>query len=59
MDQKSTCTEILEQAFDDSDPNTPIFFILSPGADPVKKVEKICQKRKMEPGKTFFTMALG
>jgi len=59
MDQKCTFADILEQAFDDSDPNTPIFFILSPGADPVKEVEKICRKRKIEPGKGFFTMALG
>jgi len=36
-----------------------IFFILSPGADPVKEVEKICKKNKIEPGKGFFTMALG
>jgi len=59
MDQKCTFGDILEQAFDDSDPNTPIFFILSPGADPVKEVEKICKKKKIEPGKGFFTMALG
>jgi dynein heavy chain len=36
-----------------------VFFILSPGADPVKEVEKICKREKIEPGKGFFSMALG
>jgi len=44
MDQKNTFTDVLDTAIGDSDPNTPIFFILSPGADPVKEVEKICKK---------------
>jgi len=59
MDSKNTFTDILEKAIEDSDPNTPVFFILSPGADPVKEVEKICKKQKIEPGKGFFSMALG
>ncbi len=59
MDSKNSFTDVLEKAIEDSDPNTPIFFILSPGADPVKEVEKICKKNKIEPGKGFFSMALG
>jgi dynein heavy chain len=59
MDSKNTFTDVLEKAIEDSDPNTPIFFILSPGSDPVKEVEKICKKQKIEPGKGFFSMALG
>jgi dynein heavy chain len=30
---------ILESAFEDTSNVTPIFFVLSPGADPVKEVE--------------------
>lgn len=44
---------------DDSDPTIPIFFILSPGSDPVKEVERIAKKNKIEPGKSFFNIALG
>eukprot|EP00828_Plagiopyla_frontata_P040725 TRINITY_DN55_c0_g1_i5.p1 TRINITY_DN55_c0_g1~~TRINITY_DN55_c0_g1_i5.p1 ORF type:complete len:913 (-),score=135.15 TRINITY_DN55_c0_g1_i5:161-2899(-) len=58
MDQKSF-TEILESSIEDSDPSIPLFFILSSGADPVKEVEKVAKKRKIEPGKSFFTLALG
>lgn len=35
MDSKLGFTEILESSIEDSEPNTPIFFILSAGADPV------------------------
>jgi len=35
MDSKLGFTEILESSIEDSEPSTPIFFILSPGADPV------------------------
>lgn len=45
MDAKNSFIEVLEKAIEDSDPNTPVFFILSPGADPVKEVEKMCKKK--------------
>jgi dynein heavy chain len=38
MDSKSSFVDILSSAIIDSEPQTPIFFILSPGADPVKEV---------------------
>lgn len=44
---------------EDSESAIPIFFILSPGSDPVKEVEKIAKKQKLEPGKNFFSIALG
>lgn len=60
MDSKFAFTEILESVImDDSDSNIPVFFILSPGSDPVKEVEKIAKKNKIEPGKNFFNIALG
>lgn len=43
----------------DSTPNTPIFFILSPGADPVKDVEKIGKSKGIEANKNFWNVALG
>jgi dynein heavy chain len=60
MDSKNTFSDILESVIlDDSDPTIPVFFILSPGSDPVKEIEKIAKKQKIEPGKNFFNIALG
>ena len=63
MDSKSSFVDILSSAIKDSEPQTPIFFILSPGADPVKEVEKIIKRDKdkyrIEPGKSFFNISLG
>jgi len=59
MDSKNSFLEILQSSYDDSTPNTPIFFILSPGADPVKDVEKLAKKKGFEAGKNFFQIALG
>lgn len=40
--------------------NVPVFFILSPGADPVKEVEKIGKKMRFERNlNNFFNVALG
>jgi len=45
MDQNNSFNAILQSVIKDATKelqmNTPIFFILSPGADPVKEVEKI------------------
>lgn len=64
MDQNFSFNEILESMIKDAtketDMNTPIFFILSPGADPVKEVEKIGKKMKFEYNlNNFFNIALG
>lgn len=50
---------VLEQAYSDSSTTTPIFFILSPGANPVKDVERLCIREKMDPIKHLHTVALG
>jgi len=44
MDSKLAFSDVLGSSVDDGDSTTPIFFILSPGADPVKEVEKIAKK---------------
>lgn len=65
MDQNLSFYEILSSAIkdsthDDASINTPIFFILSPGADPVKEVEKIGKKMRFEYNAgNFFNIALG
>jgi len=43
----------------DSTPTTPIFFILSPGANPVKDVEQLARKQGIDPNKYLHTVALG
>ena len=50
---------VLEQAYGDSSSITPIFFILSAGANPVKDVEALIIKEKMDPNKHLHTIALG
>lgn len=50
---------VLELAYLDSSSITPIFFILSAGANPVKDVESICIKEKMDPSRHLHTIALG
>lgn len=59
MDSKLSFSEVLASAVDDSDATIPIFFILSPGADPVKEVEKLAKLNKIEPGKSFWNISLG
>jgi dynein heavy chain len=58
-DSKYSSVEVLEQAYSDSSPTIPIFFILSPGANPVKDVESLCLKEKMDPSKHLHQVALG
>ena len=38
MDQKLSFSEVLQSSIEDSDSQIPIFFILSPGSDPVVEV---------------------
>ncbi len=64
MDQNNSFKDILQSVIKDSTKessmNTPIFFILSPGADPVKEVEKIGKMYKFQYSlNNFFNIALG
>ena len=40
----------LELALADSSPSTPIFFLLSPGADPVRSVVKLAESARLDDG---------
>uniref|UniRef100_A0A7S3YCK6 Uncharacterized protein n=1 Tax=Lotharella globosa TaxID=91324 RepID=A0A7S3YCK6_9EUKA len=51
-------TEILKRSLDDSATTTPIFFILSPGADPVVNLQDIGGRRDYFP-KKWHRVALG
>lgn len=64
MDSSASFKEILESAFEDatqeSQLNIPIFFILSPGADPVKDVETMGKIRGFGGDKNnYFNISLG
>jgi hypothetical protein len=59
MDASKTFETVLAESINDAEPINPIFFILSPGSDPVKMVEKIAKTDGYERGKSFFDIALG
>jgi ABC-type dipeptide/oligopeptide/nickel transport system ATPase component len=50
--------DVFASSLQDSTPTTPVFFILSPGADPVQTVEIVARKNGMYDGK-FHRVALG
>ena len=50
---------MLEAALDDSAPDIPIFFILSPGADVVAVVDQVAAKREFVKGQNYHNIALG
>lgn len=50
---------MLISAYSDSTPTTPIYFILSPGANPVKDVEMLARKSGVDPVKCMHVIALG
>lgn len=58
-DSTSSPFQILYSAYLDSTPATPIYFILSPGANPVKDVESLARKNGMDPNKMLHSIALG
>ena len=57
-DASLSSTGVLEMAYQDSSSITPIFFILSPGANPVKDVEALCISQKLDPKKHLKKIGL-
>jgi dynein heavy chain len=59
MDQGLSFMDILTNVLDDATNTTPIFFILSPGTDPVADVERIGKRKHIEEGKNYWNVAMG
>lgn len=51
--------QVLEQSFDDSGPFTPVYFVLSPGANIVADLDKLAKKFEMVEGKDYHNISLG
>jgi dynein heavy chain len=58
-DATSSAAQVVASSFADSTPTTPIYFILSPGANPVADVENLARRQGIDPTKTFHQVALG
>ena len=58
-DSTSNSKQILESAYKDSTTTTPIYFILSPGVNPVEDVEYLARKMGFDTKKMLHTIALG
>jgi len=59
MDSALNFEQILLASLHSSTTTTPIFFILSPGANPVKDVEACGKKMNIDLSKAFHNIALG
>ena len=64
--ESRTFSETLRQAYLDSNSDTPIFFILSPGSNPIKELENLGRSLKKGKGttgyeldKNMWTIAMG
>jgi dynein heavy chain len=58
-DSKLNSFQILQEVFEDSTPSTPIYFVLSPGADVASDVDRLAKQQKMIPGESYFNISLG
>ena len=58
-DGSLNAVEILDQSIGDSTPTTPIYFILSPGADVVGDLDKLADKYGFEKGVSYFNVSMG
>lgn len=59
MDSTSGFEEVLYSSLGNSTTTTPIFFVLSAGANPVKDVETIGRRMNIDMSKQFHFIALG
>jgi len=58
-DSTSSFDDIVLSSYNDSTTCTPIYFILSPGSNPVLAVETLARKQGIDPMKMLHTIALG
>jgi len=59
FDSQLNSFQILEQAFTDTSPLIPLYFILSPGSDVVLDVDKLASKMEKEKGIDYHNISLG
>lgn len=58
-DSTLSFNEIVLSAYLDSNATTPIYFILSPGANPVRDIEDLARSQGYDPKKMLHPVALG
>jgi len=58
-DSTSSFQQVLLSSYMDSTTTTPIYFILSPGANPVQAVESLARQQGNDPSKMLHQVALG
>jgi dynein heavy chain len=58
-DSTSSFQQVLLSSYMDSSTTVPIYFILSPGANPVREVEILARKQGNDPMKMMHSVALG
>ncbi|CAM9840787.1 unnamed protein product, partial [Ectocarpus sp. 12 AP-2014] len=59
IDAKLNSFQVLSEAFKDSDPATPVYFILSAGANVTADVDKLADMHGMERGSNYHDISLG
>ena len=59
VDSGLNSLQILENTLADSKPTTPLYFILSPGADVVGDLDQIASKRGFEKGVNYHNISMG
>jgi len=58
-DSQLNSYQVIESSFEDSTPNIPLYFILSPGADVVSDVDKLALKFGKVKGVDYHNISLG
>jgi dynein heavy chain len=59
VDSELSSVQVVESAFEDSTPLIPMYFILSPGANPVADVDKLALKSGKTKGVDYHNVSLG
>ena len=57
--RKLTLYGVLQESFKDSSPTSPIYFILSPGANVAADVDNLAIQMNMVKGETYFNVSMG
>ncbi|MAD34276.1 MAG: hypothetical protein CMJ88_11040 [Planctomycetes bacterium] len=58
-DNTLSSLEVVDQTLSDSSPITPLYFILSPGANVVGTLDKLAEKYGFQKGESYFNISMG